>query len=118
MILCTGQVYYDLEAARAKDGKNDIAIIRCESLHPWPFKEIIGELKNYKNAELVWAQEEPKNGGVWNYAEPRMRNIQEFLGRDPERVSYAGRPIMAATAVGYTAKHNKQLEDLITTALK
>jgi 2-oxoglutarate dehydrogenase E1 component len=42
IILCTGQVYYDLETQRAKDEKNDIAIMRVESLCPFPFKEIIG----------------------------------------------------------------------------
>lgn len=68
VILCSGQVYYDLEAAREKDGKNDIAILRVESLCPFPFKEIILELQKYKNASLTWAQEEPKNAGSWLYA--------------------------------------------------
>lgn len=45
VILCTGQVYYDLEAARAKENKNDVAILRVESLCPFPFKEIIAEMK-------------------------------------------------------------------------
>jgi 2-oxoglutarate dehydrogenase complex dehydrogenase (E1) component-like enzyme len=39
------------------------------------------------------------------YAEPRLRNISEFLKKKDE-VSYAGRPIMAATAVGFTKTHN------------
>jgi len=50
VILCSGQVYYDLEEAREKQGKNDIAILRVESLCPFPFKEIIKELSAYKNA--------------------------------------------------------------------
>jgi len=108
VVICSGQVFYDLESARTKAGRNDIAILRAESLHPFPFKEIIAQLKNYKNAELMWAQEEPKNAGAWLYAEPRLRNIREFLKQD-EEVSYAGRPIMAAAAVGYTKTHNTQL---------
>lgn len=76
VILCTGQVYYDLEATRKKKGVNDIAILRVESLCPFPFKEIIAQLKQYKNASITWAQEEPKNAGVWLYAEPRLRNIR------------------------------------------
>jgi 2-oxoglutarate dehydrogenase E1 component len=118
VILCTGQVYYDLEAAREKDGKQDVAILRCESLCPFPFKEIIGELKKYKNAEIIWAQEEPKNAGAWTYVQTRLRNIQNFLGKEDSKVAYAGRPIMGATAVGFTSTHNKQLADLITAALK
>lgn len=106
VIICTGQVYYDLEARREKEQRYDIAIIRAESLCPFPFKEIIGELSKYKNASVTWAQEEPKNAGVWVYAEPRLQNIREFLGQSTE-VSYVGRPIMAATAVGYTSMHNE-----------
>lgn len=117
VILCTGQVYYDLEAQRVKDNKNDIAIMRVESLCPFPFKEIIGQMKNYKNASLTWAQEEPKNAGAWIYAEPRLRNIQEHMNNKVD-LTYAGRPIMAATAVGYTKHHNEQLKDLVTEALK
>ena len=118
VILCSGQVYFDLEAARAKDGKNDVAILRCESLCPFPFQEIISELKKYKNAEITWAQEEPKNAGPWTYVQPRLRNIQSFLNKQNSKVIYAGRPIMGATAVGFTSTHNAQLDALITAALK
>ena len=117
VILCSGQVFYDLDQARTDRKLNDIAIIRCESLCPFPFKEIIKELKKYKNAELCWAQEEPKNAGAWVYAQPRLQNILTFLKQDDE-VTYAGRPIMAATAVGYTQAHNKQLKDLLDAAMK
>ena len=104
VVFCSGQVYYDLEAAREKEGKNDVAILRVERFCPFPFKEIISELKEYKNATITWAQEEPKNAGAWYYAEPRLRNIREHLKKSDE-LSYAGRPIMGATAVGYTHTH-------------
>lgn len=118
VILCSGQVYFDLEAAREKEGKNDIAILRCESLCPFPFKEIIAELKMYKNAEITWAQEEPKNAGPWTYVQPRLRNIQSFMNKQNTKVNYAGRPIMGATAVGFTKTHNQQLDALVTAAMK
>lgn len=41
VILCSGQVYFDLEDARSKANRNDVAILRVESLCPFPFKEII-----------------------------------------------------------------------------
>jgi len=34
-------VYYDLEAERKKKDANDVAILRVESICPFPFKEII-----------------------------------------------------------------------------
>merc|ERR1711935_1012410 len=116
VVLCAGQVYYDLEAARQKQGNHDIAILRVERLCPFPFKEIIAELKEYKNASLTWAQEEPKNAGAWLYAEPRLRNIKEHLKQydDP---AYAGRPIMGATAVGYATIHDQQLQALVKAAM-
>lgn len=58
VIFCSGQVYYDLIAERAKHGKKDIAILRLEQLAPFPFTSFINELKKYPNAEIVWCQEE------------------------------------------------------------
>lgn len=116
VVICSGQVYYDLDAYRVKNEINDVAILRAESLCPFPFKEIIRKLNHYKNAELTWAQEEPKNAGAYLYADPRLRNILEFLGREDEP-KYAGRPIMAAAAVGYTKVHNEQLNNLLNDAL-
>lgn len=81
VILCSGQVYYDLEAKREADGHNDVAILRVESLCPFPFKEIIKNLNHYPNAKVCWAQEEPKNAGSWTYAQPRLRNINKFMKR-------------------------------------
>ena len=118
VILCSGQVYFDLEDARSKANRDDIAILRVESLCPFPFKEIIAQMKEYKNASITWAQEEPKNAGGWIYAEPRLRNIKEHLKHKDEDVHYAGRPIMAASAVGYTASHNAQLAQLLKEALQ
>jgi 2-oxoglutarate dehydrogenase E1 component len=91
--------------------------MRCESLCPFPFKEIIAELKSYKNAEITWAQEEPKNAGAWTYAQPRLRNILKHLDRS-KKVNYAGRPVMGAAAVGFTSTHNLQLANLLEEALK
>ena len=98
-------MYYDLEAEREKLGRNDVAILRTESLCPFPFKEIIGELKKYKNAEITWCQEEPKNAGPWTYVEPRLRNIKKHVGKKNVKIDYAGRPIMAAAAVGFGNLH-------------
>ena len=58
-----------------------------------------------------------KNAGPWLYVEPRLRNIAEHLGKSDD-VDYAGRPISASTAVGYTKVHTKQLNNLISDALK
>jgi 2-oxoglutarate dehydrogenase E1 component len=81
VILCTGQVYFDLEASRKNANRDDIAIVRCEQLAPFPKREVMEVLKQFKNASVTWAQEEHKNSGVWTYAEPRLRNIMNHIGR-------------------------------------
>lgn len=50
VILCSGKHYYNLNAYRTEQNINDVAIIRIESLCPFPVKEINEELDKYKNA--------------------------------------------------------------------
>jgi len=40
----------------------------------------------------------------------------QHVGRKDTKVQYAGRPIMAATAVGFTQTHLEQLSQLIKDA--
>ena len=61
VVFCSGQVYYDLEAERTKRGANDVAIIRVEQLAPFPFRSAERNMLRYKNADVLWTQEEAKN---------------------------------------------------------
>ena len=54
VIICSGQVYYDIVNARRNEKKNDIAILRIEELHPFPYKHLSPVLAQYKNAEFKW----------------------------------------------------------------
>jgi 2-oxoglutarate dehydrogenase E1 component len=117
VILCSGQVFYDIEAARQKDNKNDIAVIRVEQLSPFPFKQITAELGKYRNASVQWVQEEPQNQGYWNYVEPKLRNVLKKLGRQSE-IGYAGRAISASTATGYSKVHEAELKHFLHEAMK
>jgi 2-oxoglutarate dehydrogenase E1 component len=51
VVYCSGQVYYNLEAKREKDGHNDVAIVRVEQLAPFPFKSLDATAKRFPNAE-------------------------------------------------------------------
>jgi 2-oxoglutarate dehydrogenase E1 component len=116
VILCTGQVFFDLEATRKNAKRDDVAIVRCEQLAPFPKREVQDILKQYKNASVTWAQEEHKNSGVWTYAEPRLRNIMQHMGRK-DQPRYVGRPISASTATGYGKQHKKELSDFLEDAM-
>lgn len=105
IVYCTGQVYYDLEAARKKRGVDDVAIVRVEQIAPFPFRSLRPAAERFVNAEHCWAQEEPKNAGCWSFIEPRFRSHLKQQDHKYREISYAGRPISASTATGYGAQH-------------
>lgn len=51
VILCSGKHYYNLNAYRNENKLRDVAIVRVESLCPFPVQEINNELNQYKNAK-------------------------------------------------------------------
>lgn len=51
IILCSGKHYYALNEERLLKKYDDVAIIRVESLCPFPVGEINEELEKYKNAK-------------------------------------------------------------------
>jgi 2-oxoglutarate dehydrogenase E1 component len=114
VIFCSGKVYYDIAAERAKRGIDDIAIERIEQLYPFPHDEFQARIDAYSAAKsVVWAQEEPGNQGAWH-------RIQHYLLRHmrPEQtLSYAGRASSASPAVGYAQLHAEQQKALVDAAL-
>ena len=116
VILCAGQVYYDLAKARADKGlEKDIAIVRVEQLYPFPYEEVAAELKRFPNAtEIMWSQEEPKNQGAWYQIRHRLEKV---LGAN-QRLTTTSRPASASPAVGYAVKHKAGLDGLLEDAMK
>ena len=115
VVVCSGRVWFDLEAARAARGLGDVALIRVEQLYPFPEAMLRETLAAYPHAEtFVWAQEEPMNQGAW-YQTLHHLNHCAPAGR---RFCYAGRPAAAAPASGYISRHRAELEALLTDALE
>ena len=114
IVLCAGQVYYDLAAGRKERGKEEeVAIVRVEQLYPFPYEVLAAELSRYTNAtEIMWTQEEPKNQGAWY----QIRHRIEAVSTDKQKVLFAGRPASASPAVGYMSKHAAQLKALVDDA--
>src|SRR4249920_1449655 len=65
VVICSGKVYYDLYDEREKRGTDDVYLLRIEQLYPFPTKALVTELSRFKQAEMVWCQEEPRNQGGW-----------------------------------------------------
>ncbi len=117
VILCSGKVYYDLYEDREKRGIDDIYILRVEQLYPFPTKALVIELGRFKQAEFVWAQEEPRNMGAWHFVEHYLEWVLNQIGAKTKRPRYATRPASASTAVGQMSKHLAQLKQLLDEAL-
>jgi 2-oxoglutarate dehydrogenase E1 component len=117
VILCSGKVYYDLYEEREKRGIDNIYILRVEQLYPFPTKALVTELSRFKQAELVWCQEEPRNMGAWHFVEHYLEWVLNQIEAKVRRPRYATRPASAATAVGQMMKHQAQLKQLLEEAL-
>jgi 2-oxoglutarate dehydrogenase E1 component len=117
VVLCSGKVYYDLYEEREKRGIDDIYLLRVEQLYPVPLKALVQELSRFKNAEVVWCQEEPRNMGAWHFIEPYLEWVLNQAGAANRRPRYTGRAASAATATGLMSKHLAQLKAFLDDAL-
>jgi 2-oxoglutarate dehydrogenase E1 component len=117
VILCSGKVYFDLYEEREKRGIQDMYLLRVEQLYPFPMKALVQELGRFKEAEVVWCQEEPRNMGAWHFIEPYLVWVLNQVGGACARPRYVGRPSAAATATGLMTKHLAQLRALLDDAL-
>ncbi|MCX8224668.1 MAG: thiamine pyrophosphate-dependent enzyme, partial [Sulfitobacter sp.] len=117
VVMCSGKVYYDLLEERDARGIDDIYLLRFEQFYPFPAQSAVKELNRFKNAEMVWCQEEPKNQGAWTFIEP---NIEWVLGRinaTHTRPVYTGRATSASPATGLASQHKAQQAALVDEAL-
>jgi 2-oxoglutarate dehydrogenase E1 component len=118
VILCSGKVYYDLYEEREKRGANDIYFLRVEQLYPFPLKHILGELGRFKNADVVWCQEESKNMGAWTFVEPYLEWALARAEGKSVRARYVGRSASASPAVGVMSQHLAQLRNFLDQAFE
>ena len=116
VVLCTGKVYYDLYEEREKRGIDDVFLLRIEQLYPFPAKTLANILSRFRNADVVWCQEEPKNMGAWNFVEPYLEWVLDHSGAKVKRPRYVGRAASASTAVGQMSKHLAQLQAFLDEA--
>jgi len=118
LVLCTGKLAYELMEARDKAGDRHTSVVRIEQLYPFPDEPLVVRLKRMTHLEeVVWAQEEPKNQGYWNFIEWRLERCLAEAGVKPRRAAYAGRAASASTATGLAKRHAAEQAALIAEAL-
>jgi len=115
LVLCTGKIYYDLDAHEGRKAAEDVAIARVEELYPFPARELESLVSGCPSLEeVVWTQEEPRNMGALTFVGSRLRAVV------PKEVPmrYVARPERASPAEGKPADHNREQQRIVREALR
>ena len=106
IVFVTGKFYYDLLEERERLGRDNVAIIRIEQLFPLPKEIIRSIIRKYSNtSDIVWAQEEPKNMGVYGFLLMNLKEAKDFR--------IASRRYYGATAAGSSIRFEKRHREVI-----
>ena len=107
LVFCTGKFYYDLLKAREEKEAMDVALVRIEQLFPLPAEEMRKVLKAYAAVEeVVWAQEEPRNMGIWSHL---LLHFSEAVNFRPATRRFYGTPA-AGSATRFNKRHQEVIE--------
>ncbi len=110
VILCSGKVYYDLQAHREERKIKHVALLRVEQLYPLHRKALESEIRKYGEAKIVWCQEESQNMGAWTHMSAQLRYLFN------RQIWYAGRNASSSPAVGSLAVHKREQKLIVEDA--
>ena len=114
LVLCTGKIYFDLDASERREKAENVTIVRVELLYPFAEDQLTELIATYPNLkEIVWVQEEPRNMGAWKVM---SRRLPDLLPEGVE-LGYVGRPTRASPGEGYSVSHAREQERIVLTAL-
>jgi 2-oxoglutarate dehydrogenase E1 component len=115
VVFCSGKIYYDLLAARRERKADHVAIARVEQLYPFAEEQAAEIIATYPDtAEVVWAQEEPRNMGPWRYMREYLRPLLQNTRRE---LRYIGRAESASPATGSGKRHQQEQAEIVTSAM-
>jgi 2-oxoglutarate dehydrogenase E1 component len=117
VVLCSGKVYYDLLAERRDKKIENVAILRVEQLYPFPERTLGRLVGAYRNAEVVWCQEEPANMGAWSFVDRAIEQALVRIDSRARRPIYVGRHAAASPSTGLAKVHAAEQADLVARAL-
>ncbi len=116
VLLTSGKIYYELVARKAKDKRDDVAIVRVEQLAPLPKRRLNETLESYPNAEqYFWVQEEPANQGAW----PTFGlTLPEVCSDKLSGIKRISRRAMSAPSSGSSKVHAVEQQEIIDEAFE
>ncbi len=112
VLICSGKVYYTLLEAREESGFDDVAILRLEQIHPFPFDPLRELLAAYSTRDVAWVQEEPWNQGAWAFVQERLKRVLPAAAA----LRYIGRPESASPATGSFKIHEREEAEFVQEA--
>ncbi len=107
VFFCSGKMYFDLAERKAKENKEDVAIVRLEQIYPLPEKQLQALYNKYNKATWFWVQEEPLNMGAAWFLQMNIKNMNFGI---------ISRQSSASTATGYNKVHQQEQAEIIDTA--
>ena len=116
LIFCSGKIYHDLVAERAKTGETSTAIVRLELLYPLPIDEMLAEANKHPNANLLWVQDEPANQGPWSHIALRTSELHGGRGFGSRILRRVSRRATASPATGNQHLHEDEQKALMLEA--
>ena len=116
VIFCSGKIYHDLVAERAKLGETGTAIVRVELLYPLPVDEMVAEANKHPNANLLWVQDEPANQGPWSHIALRTSEAHGGHGFGSRTLRRVSRRATASPATGSHHLHEDEQKALLLEA--
>ncbi len=114
IVLTSGKIYYELVARKAKENRDDVAIVRIEQLAPVPKRRLEETLDRYPAAtEFFWVQEEPANQGAW----PRFGlELPELMPERLTGIKRISRRAMSAPSSGSSKVHAVEQQEILDLA--
>ena len=115
VVLCSGKIYFELQDHIDALKLDNIHIIRLEQLYPFPYEALEEELIDFKNCEMIWCQEEPKNMGAWQFVQERVLSVvKKVTGKN--ELHFIGRRAAASPATGVFDRHLSNQKNIIRLA--
>ena len=118
LILCSGKIYFELQDYIEKLKKTEIHIVRIEQLYPFPYETLTESIKNFKNCEMIWCQEEPKNMGAWVFIKNRIENVLQTINAKQLNLHFIGRRAAASPATGVFDRHLSNQQNILRLAIE
>jgi multifunctional 2-oxoglutarate metabolism enzyme len=113
LIYCSGKIYHDLVAERARLNDNSTAIVRVERLYPLPVAQMEVEAKKHPNANLLWVQDEPANQGPWPHVALSTTEVIGGTAVDARVLRRISRRASASPATGNHHLHEEEAKALM-----